>query len=87
MSATKSATAFRWQITDPTNPSWSRWHSLEGACSGCCCNGPTACPDCGGREHQEPAESISTMDAPHNTLCQSCREDIVGEVVATEEQL
>lgn len=86
MSDTKSATVFRWRITDPAAPRWSRWHQLDGDCTGCCCSGPVVCPDCGGREHQEPAEARTTLDTTHDTLCQACREDICGEVVESEEQ-
>lgn len=77
---------FRWRIADPAAPRWSRWHSLDGDCADCCCGGPTVCADCGGREHQEPGEARTALDTVHDVLCQTCREDICGEAVETEEQ-
>lgn len=86
MSATETATAFRWRIIDPADPRWSRWHDFDDDCSGCCCRGPVVCSECGGREHQEPAEARTTFDTAHDSMCQTCREDICGDPIETEEQ-
>lgn len=43
-------TQFRWKFYDDcVGEDWTKWHSVDGDCAGCCCSGPH------GGEHQHPA--------------------------------
>ena len=82
-------TEFRWKrFDDGSGDEWSKWHASVGECPACCCftPKPTVCTTCGGREHNEAGEPQNTYDTNHITFCQGCGEDLLGELVPTEEQ-
>lgn len=78
---------FQWKLHDGGEQRWSNEHTLEGACPGCCCNGPSVCPDCGSRLHWEPVEGMTPdgWETVHAEICQQEKEDDIGEPAETRE--
>jgi hypothetical protein len=78
---------FQWKLMDGHEQRWSKEHTLEGTCPGCCCNGPKTCPDCGGREHGEPVEGMTAdgWESVHAEICQQEREDGIGDPAETRD--
>lgn len=78
---------FQWKLMDGNEQRWSGEHTLEGPCPACCCNGPKACSECGGREHSEPAEGMTAdgWEAVDALMCQEQREDGIGDPAETRD--
>lgn len=78
---------FQWKLYDGGEQRWSRKHAAEGTCPSCCCNGPVACPECGGRYHREPVEGMTPdgWEPVHASYCQQERADDTGEKPETRE--
>lgn len=50
---------FRWRFYDEdTGEKWSGWHTVEGACAACCCDGPVD------GEHQEQSVYYDEFELP-----------------------
>ncbi|MGQ4513683.1 hypothetical protein [Streptomyces sp. DW26H14] len=63
-------------------PQWSRAHTTDGPCDGCCC-GVSVCEDCGGRLHQAPVNHENIWVHKHATYCEREQADEVGLRVPT----
>lgn len=78
------ASRFQWRLYDGDEWRWSRKHAADGPCPSCCCSGPPACLDCGGRRHSEPVEGVGP-DVPHSTFCQRECVDEYGDAMEMQE--
>lgn len=78
---------FQWKLMDGNEQRWSKEHTLEGPCSGCCCNGPKTCRECGSREHSQPVEGMTAdgWESVDATMCQQQREDEIGDPAETRD--
>lgn len=83
----KTSSRFQWKLYDGGERRWSDEHTAAGKCPGCCCGGPDACPDCGGRRHQEPVEGMTAdgWEVVHSYFCEQEREDMTGEAAEVRE--